>query len=204
MPATAPGLRDYAAGPLRSLRAVLFPIACSVLATSGLLLAQNGLAGPPDPGSAIASSAIAVQPTGWRSLAREIARLAHAAGLKTTWQDDARAVNLTVDTTQAFENRQAELNATYAALLDEIALLVQARPEIRLIMTGFGNTPATHYNPVLFGQRLKALQTFFAERGIAIGQIETLIKDVDAASGHDAPAGRAAAGRLISLRFAPA
>lgn len=204
MPATAPGLHDHTAGPPSRLRAALFPLACSLLATSGLLLTQSGLAGAPDPGSAIASSAVAVHPTGWHNLAGEIARLARAAGLKTTWQDDARAVNLTVDTTQAFDNRQTELNPTYAALLGEIALLVQARPEIRLIMTGFGNTPASHYNPVLFGLRLKALQVFFAEHGIAIGQIETFVKDVDAVGSHEAPSGRAAAGRLISLRFVPA
>lgn len=204
MPVVPPsGWPKHTAGPLRRFRAPRFTVACGLLAACGLLLTQNGLAGASDPGSAIASSAIAVQPTGWRSLAREIARLARAAGLKTSWQDEARAVNLTVDTTLAFENRQTELNPAYAALLDEIAVLLQARPEVRLIMTGFGNTPATHYNPVLFGLRLKALQAFFAERGIAIGQIETLVKDVDASS-NDAPSGRAAAGRLISLRFAPA
>lgn len=197
MPATVPG-------PLHRLCTTLYPLACGLLAASGLLLTQSGLAGAPDPGSAVASSALAVQPSGWRSLAGEITRLARAAGLKTAWQDDARAINLTVDTTQAFENRQAQLSPSYASLLGEIALMVQARPEIRLIMTGFGNTPATHYNPVLFGLRLKALQVFFAEHGIAIGQIETLIKDADTASSHDMPAGRAAAGRLISLRFVPA
>ncbi|MBS0348602.1 MAG: hypothetical protein JSR69_19320 [Proteobacteria bacterium] len=197
MPATVPG-------PLLRLRAAVYPLACGLLAASGLLLTQSGLAGAPDPGSAIAASALAVQPSGWRSLAGEITRLARAAGLKTAWQDDARAINLTVDTTQAFENRQAQLSPGYASLLGEIALMVQARPEIRLIMTGFGNTPATHYNPVLFGLRLKALQAFFAEHGIAIGQIETLVKDADSASGHDMPSGRAAAGRLISLRFVPA
>lgn len=204
MPATAPGRPDRAAGSLRSLRAALFPLACGLLATGGLLLTNNGLAGAPTPGSAIASTAIAVQPVGWRSLAGEIARLARAVGLKTAWQDDVRSINLTVDTTQAFENRQAQLSPAYSSLLGEIALLVQARPEIRLIMTGFGNTPATQYNPVLFGQRLRALQVFFAERGIAIGQIETQVKDVDAVGSHDTPSGRAAPGRLISLRFAPA
>lgn len=204
MPVVTPSdWHKQTASPLRRLRSPLFPVACALLTTCGLLLTQNGLAGASDPGSAIASSAVSVQPTGWRSLAGEIARLARAAGLKTSWQDEARAVNLTVDTTLAFENRQTELNPAYAALLGEIAVLLQARPEIRLIMTGFGNTPATHYNPVLFGMRLKALQAFFAEHGIAIGQIETLVKDVDA-GGHDAPSGRAAAGRLISLRFAPA
>lgn len=197
MPATVPG-------PLHRLRTTLYPLACGLLAASGLLLTQSGLAGAPDPGSAVASSALAVQPSGWRSLAGEITRLARAAGLKTAWQDDARAINLTVDTTQAFENRQAQLSPSYASLLGEIALMVQARPEIRLIMTGFGNTPATQYNPVLFGQRLRALRVFFAEHGIAIGQIETLVKDVDAVGSHDAPSGRAAPGRLISLRFAPA
>ncbi|WP_374484319.1 hypothetical protein [Zoogloea sp.] len=197
-------MRAIVPGPLLRLRTALYPLACGLLAASGLLLTQSGLAGAPDPGSAVASSALAVRPSGWRGLAGEISRLARAAGLKTAWQDDDRAINLTVDTTQAFENRQAQLSPSYASLLGEIALMVQARPEIRLIMTGFGNTPATHYNPVLFGLRLKALQVFFAEHGIAIGQIETLIKDADSASGHDMPAGRAAAGRLISLRFVPA
>lgn len=204
MPVSFPGRHKHSPGLLRHLRAPLFPLACGLLAASGLLLTQNGLAGAPDPGSAIASTAVAVQPSGWRSLAGEIARLARAAGLKTAWQDEARAVNLTVDTTQAFENRRTELNPTYATLLGEIALMLQARPEIRLVMTGFGNTPATHYNPVLFGQRLKTLQIFFAEHGIAIGQIETLVKDVNTAGGPEAASGHAAAGRLISLRFVPA
>ncbi len=94
------------------------------------------------------------------------------------------------------------LKPDYARFLADITLILQVKPDVHVTITGFGNNPATNYNPVLLGKRVRALQVFFAENGISITQTKAGVKEADAYEGPNVLLGKAASGQVITVHFA--
>ena len=80
--------------------------------------------------------------------------------------------------------------------------VVDNKPDVHVTITGFGNNPATNYNPVLLGKRVRAVQVFFAENGIPMEQIEAGVKEADEYEGPNTLLGKASSGQLITVHFA--
>jgi len=115
--------------------------------------------------------------------------------------DGEPSAKLAIETQVAFENKQDRLTPDYARFLATITPLLQMMPNLRLAITGFGNNPATNYNPVLLGMRVRAVQVYFAENGIPIDRIEACVKEADAYEGPNTLLGKASSGEVITVHF---
>lgn len=181
-----------------------FPLVVVSLFALGLVLLLSGFSSvepanggnEPEPATAGARA--------WQELAEGIVKRASDFQAMAELGDGEPSARLAIETQTAFENNKDRLRPDYAKFLASIVPLIQMKPDLRLTITGFGNNPATNYNPVLLGKRVRALQVFFAENGIPINQTEVGVKEADAYEGPNTLLGKAASGQVITVHFSQA
>lgn len=138
----------------------------------------------------------------WQELAEGIVKRASEVRIMAELGDGEPSARLAIETQTAFENNMDRLKPDYARFLADITLILEVKPDVHVTITGFGNNPATNYNPVLLGKRVRALQVFFAENGISITQTKAGVKEADAYEGPNVLLGKAASGQVITVHFA--
>ena len=177
------------------------PVVAASLLAIGLVLLLSGFSQVP------AGTARSDIPTSenridvWQELVEGVVRRANEFQVQAELGDGESSAKIAIETPLAFENNKDRLKPDYAGFLLGIAAVVQMNPATRLIVTGFGNTPATKYNPFLLGRRVRAVQVFFAENGIPIDRIEAKVQEADDYDGPNTLLSKASSGQVITIHF---
>lgn len=179
----------------------VFPLLAACLFALGLVLLLSGFSDVRLTNGVVRPSQATARVDAGPELAKVISQRASELQVMTELGDGGSWVKLAIETQAAFENNEDRLNPDYARFLVSIIPFLQMKPDLRLSITGFGNNPATTYNPVLLGKRVRAVQVFFAENGIPIDLIEASVKEADAYEGPNTLLGKAASGQVITVNF---
>ncbi|MBT9498481.1 MAG: OmpA family protein [Zoogloea sp.] len=164
----------------------------------GLVLLLSGFSSVPPTDAAKSAMGAGA----WQELAEDLVKRASTFQVMAELGDSEPSAKLAIETQVAFENNKDHLKPDYARFLADITLILQIKPDVHVTITGFGNNPATNYNPVLLGKRVRAVQVFFAENGIPMEQIEAGVKEADEYEGPNTLLGKASSGQLITVHFA--
>lgn len=143
------------------------------------------------------------QGAAWQSIAATLVERARALDIPVQTDDRHAQLSLFVDTRTAFLGDGRELTPAFAGLLAEAASLLQAEPGAHVRIAGFGDLPATRYNPVQLGLRVRRLRTYLANQGFPVRQIRAVVKDNESFNGPATLLDSAHTGRVIELRFSP-
>lgn len=151
--------------------------------------------------SGFAASAMPID--AWRDGAARILQIATSNDVAAEQNEEGHSIILTLPTQRLFNDRRDTFAANALPFLDALGTEFAALPGVRISLTAYANHPASHYNPVLLGWRLRALQVFLAERGVPIRQIHPQVRDsaeFDGPGDHDA---EPCCGKLIVLELSP-
>ncbi|MDY0034477.1 MAG: hypothetical protein RBS05_01055 [Zoogloea oleivorans] len=174
------------------------PLMAAGLFALGLVLLLSGFSSVPPTDAAKSATGAGA----WQELAEDLVKRASTFQVMAELGDSEPSAKLAIETQVAFENNKDRLKPDYARFLADITLILQIKPDVHVTITGFGNNPATNYNPVLLGKRVRAVQVFFAENGIPMEQIEAGVKEADEYEGPNTLLGKASSGQLITVHFA--
>lgn len=179
----------------------------AVFATAGLMGCQAIAATPDDVTPQPADSADSLHPqprhSGWSSIAATLSERARALNIQFRTSENPDNIELFVDTRSAFIDDGRELSSGFSALLEETVSLLQTVPGAHIRIAGFGEFPATRYNPVMLGLRVRRLRSVLANEGFPVRQIRALVKDYQAFTGPDFLSDLTRTGRIIELRISP-
>lgn len=179
----------------------------SLLATASLIGCQAIAATPDDVVSVPQESTDTPHPqsrhSGWSNIVATLEERARALNIQFRSSESPDSIDLFLDTRSAFLDDGRELSPEFTALLVEIVSLLQAIPAAQIRIAGFGEFPATRYNPVTLGLRVRRLRSVLANEGFPVRQIRALVKDHQTFTGPDFLAGLTRTGRIIELRISP-
>lgn len=179
-------------------------LAGGCLLSLGPILVLSGFSSPPPSGNRLPLVQGRKAALAWQELLESLVRRARLFQVKAELSDEKDVARLIIETPMAFEDEQDRLKPIYADFLTSLSVLLQTRSDLRLVVTGFGNSPARHYNPVLLGRRVRAVQVFFAENGIPVDRIEARVKEALAYEGPTTLRPKALSGQLITVHFVSA
>lgn len=178
----------------------------ALLATT-CLMGGEAVAATPDelPPPSESAGSLPAQPrhANWPSIVTTLGERARSLDIPFRTSESPESVTLFVDTRTAFVNDGRELSAEFSALLVETVSLLQTEPAARIRIAGFGEFPATRYNPVLLGLRVRRLRSVLANEGFPVRQIRALVKEHQSFAGPDALSALSRTGRIIELRISP-
>lgn len=137
----------------------------------------------------------------WPDRARAVLMLAGEFQVPVEQAERAQALTLALDPQAVFDARGETIRPAWLSFLRGLASQFQPGSGFRLVITGYGDRPAKGYNPVLLGKRVRALQTFLAENGLAMTWSRAEVKEGDAYEGPAEMLDEACCGKVITLKL---
>jgi hypothetical protein len=178
-----------------------------LFATASLIGCQAIAATPDDVAPVPLDSADKPHPqprhSGWSTVVTALGERARTLGIQFRISESPDSIELFLDTRSAFIDDGRELSPEFTALMAETVSLPQTIPAAQIRIAGFGEFPATRYNPVTLGLRVRRLRSVLANEGFPVRQIRALVKDHQTFTGPEFLAGLTRTGRIIELRISP-
>ena len=137
----------------------------------------------------------------WPDRSRAVLMLAGEFQVPVEQAESERALTLALDPQEVFDTRGETIRPVWVDFLRGLASQFQPGSGFRLVITGYGDRPAKRYNPVLLGKRVRALQTFLAENGLAMTWSRAEVKEGDDYEGPAEMLDEACCGKVITLKL---
>lgn len=137
----------------------------------------------------------------WSDRSRAVLMLAGEFQVPVEQAESERALTLALDPQEVFDTRGETIRPVWVDFLRGLASQFQPGSGFRLVITGYGDRPAKRYNPVLLGKRVRALQTFLAENGLAMTWSRAEVKEGDDYEGPAEMLDEACCGKVITLKL---
>ncbi len=137
----------------------------------------------------------------WPERSRAVLVLAGEFQVPVEQAEGERALTLALDPQEVFDARGETIRPAWLGFLRGLASQFQPGSGFRLVITGYGDRPAKGYNPVLLGKRVRALQTFLAENGLAMTWSRAEVREGDAYEGPAEMLDEACCGKVITLKL---
>ena len=137
----------------------------------------------------------------WSDRSRAVLVLAGEFQVPVEQAESERALTLALDPQEVFDTRGETIRPVWVDFLRGLASQFQPGSGFRLVITGYGDRPAKRYNPVLLGKRVRALQTFLAENGLAMTWSRAEVKEGDDYDGPAEMLDEACCGKVITLKL---
>lgn len=137
----------------------------------------------------------------WPDRSRAVLVLAGQFQVPVEQAESTRALTLALDPQEVFDARGETIRPVWVDFLRGLAAQFQPGSGFRLVITGYGDRPAKGYNPVLLGKRVRALQTFLAENGLAMTWSRAEVKEGGDYEGPAEMLDEACCGKVITLKL---
>lgn len=139
----------------------------------------------------------------WWSLLQDLGRQAEALGVREQVSPAEQRLAFELETDAAFEGREATLTEPFARFMDAVAAAVGDHPGARVSIIGYGDRPATRYNPVLLAERVRAVQRQLVQGGVGMADTRVGVRTGAEFDGDGGLRDKAASGAVIVVRIGP-
>lgn len=137
----------------------------------------------------------------WWSLLQELGRQGEALGVREQVSPAEQRLAFELETDAAFEGNQATLTEPFARFMDAVAAAVGDHPGARVSIIGYGDRPATRYNPVLLAERVKTVQRQLVQGGVGMADTRVGVRTGAEFDGDGGLRDKAASGAVIVVRI---
>lgn len=149
----------------------------------------------------VTEALIRTSDSSWWPLLMELSRQGEALGVREQVSPAEQSVSFELETEAAFETSQATLAEPFARFMDAVAAAVGDHPGAHVTIIGFGDRPATRYNPVLLAERVRAVQRTLVQGGVGMADTQVGVRTGSEFDGDGGLRNKAAAGAVIVVRI---